>query len=226
MSTLKREIKITKDGSKTLNIPSWGESYHSKHGALQEAVHVFLKNGLDLIPTQKEYHVLEYGFGTGLNALLTHDWAKTNTVKICYHSLEKFPIIRSEWESLNYAELLNPPSENQVIFEKMHSAAWNFEEKVSDFLSLKKIQIDFKNFEPQENFYSIVFFDAFGKRVQPELWTSPIFEKIYKALKNNGLFTTYAANGATYRLLKELNFNVEKKAGPPGKREMLIAWKN
>lgn len=226
MSILKREIKITQDGSKTLNIPCWGESYHSKHGALQEAIHVFLKNGLDLIPTQKSYTVLEFGFGTGLNALLTHDWATRNSASIRYHSLEKFPITHSEWENLDYAKLLPPQAENQEIFKKMHSSAWNFEEKISDFLSLKKIKIDFKLFEPEENLYDIVFFDAFGKRVQPELWTFPIFEKIYKALKKFGLLTTYAANGATQRILNELNFNVEKKLGPPGKREMLIAWKN
>jgi len=67
---LKREIKITEDGSKTLFINDLNETYHSHHGALQEAEHVFIKNGLNRIENY-EINILELGFGTGLNTLVT-----------------------------------------------------------------------------------------------------------------------------------------------------------
>lgn len=226
MTRLKREIQSTSDGSKTLSIPEWNESYHSKHGALQEAKHVFFKNGIELLKNKETIHILEYGFGTGLNCFLSMEWAFKNKKKIIYHSLEKYPISRDEWEFLEYHDLVDTDIVSSLDFEKIHLCEWDNLAEINDFFSLKKIQTDFKTFFPEENFYDIIFFDAFGKRVQPELWTVFIFEKIYNCLKNSGLFTTYASNGSTQRALKEVGFLVEKKPGPPGKREMLNAWKN
>ena len=61
--------KTTLDGSKTLYINDLDECYHSHNGAIQEAEHVFIKwikNVYDY-----EINILEMGFGTGLNALVT-----------------------------------------------------------------------------------------------------------------------------------------------------------
>ena len=225
---LKREIYTTKDGSKTIYIPEWNEHYHSKHGALQEAEHVFIKNGLNLLAQKPEVKILEFGFGTGLNALITALLAKR---KIEYHSLERYPMTLEEANALDYpsvfAEYFNKEQSGiEELFQKIHSVEWGSLEEINTEFKLKKIEADFKTVNLPKNYFDIIYFDAFGKRVQPELWSVEIFFNIYNSLIKGGLFTTYACNGDTKRALKEVGFEVEKKAGPPGKREMLNAWKS
>ena len=102
---------------------------------------------------------------------------------------------------------------------------WEKEIAVSEKFNLKKIQADFKDFQPQNELYDLIYFDAFGMRVQPELWEESIFEKIFTGLKSDGLLTTYACNGKTKRALKAVGFTLDILPGPPGKREMINAWK-
>jgi len=51
---MKREIVITSDGSTTIHLPDWNEQYHSKHGAIQEAYHVFIRTGFDRVLERKK----------------------------------------------------------------------------------------------------------------------------------------------------------------------------
>ncbi|MRI62998.1 SAM-dependent methyltransferase [Ornithobacterium rhinotracheale] len=224
---LKREILTTADGSKTLYLPDWNEHYHSKHGALQEAQHVFIANGLAQF-SEQDCSILEFGFGTGLNALLT---LLSTRPAVRYHSLEKYPLSLAEVQGLDYpkrfADFLGKEERTiKPIFEQLHHTAWGEYQPITPDFSLKKEQADFIEVALPEEAYHLVYFDAFGKRVQPELWQEEVFDKIYKALKKSGLFTTYACNGDTKRALKAVGFSVEKKPGPPGKREMINAWKD
>lgn len=227
---LKREIKITADGSPTLYIPDWDEGYHSKHGALQEALHVFIENGYKRLTEKSHIKILEYGFGTGLNALLTLLMAKNTATIVEYHTLEKFPITPQEIENLHIAEQIATflhidKEQTLAYFQHLHLAAWEKDIEITANFSLRKIQADFKTVSLEENQFDLIYFDAFGKRVQPELWTEKVFEKAYKFLNPNGLLTTYACNGTTKRAMNKIGFQIEKLAGPPGKREMINAWK-
>lgn len=225
-NTLEREIRTTSDGSKTLFINELNENYHSHHGALQEAEHVFIKNGLNLI-NDYEINILELGFGTGLNVLVTiNEYLKTDkNHTINYFTLEKYPIYESEIENLAYAELFDNPELNN-IYQKIHQTDWEKSEEILKGFNLKKIQCDFfdlKNIElPKIN---LVYFDCFGARVQPDLWEKPLFEMISNKMSVNGLLTTYSSKGSVRRILQELGFSIEKKQGPPGKREMINAVK-
>ena len=225
-NTLKRELISTNDGSKTLLINGLEETYHSKHGALQEANHVFIKNGLDLINSY-EINILELGFGTGLNVLVTiNEYLKTDKNHIInYFTLEKYPINESEINDLAYFELFDN-SEFRNIYQKIHLAEWEKSEEIISGFNLKKIECDFfdlKNIDlPAIN---LVYYDCFGARVQPDLWEKPLFEMVADKMAVNGLLTTYSSKGSVRRILQELNFNVEKKQGPPGKREMINAVK-
>ncbi|MDO5615003.1 MAG: tRNA (5-methylaminomethyl-2-thiouridine)(34)-methyltransferase MnmD [Cruoricaptor ignavus] len=223
---MEREIKTTNDGSKTLFINHLNEGYHSHHGALQEAKHVFIKNGFNLL-NDYEINILELGFGTGLNVLVTIDeFLKTNKNCIVnYFSLEKYPVSLSEIESLGYEQLFE--NENlKEINQKIHLAEWNTKVEILPNFFLNKIQCDFfelKNIAlPPIN---LVYFDCFGARVQPDLWEQPLFEMVAKKMETNGLLTTYSSKGSVRRILESLNFKVEKKQGPPGKREMINAFK-
>lgn len=224
--SVKREIKTTEDGSKTLFINELNENYHSHHGALQEANHVFIKNGLNLI-NDCEINILELGFGTGLNVLVTiNEYLQTDkNHDINYFTLEKYPILESEIKELAYFQLFDK-EELKNIYQKIHQTEWETSHEIVKGFNLTKIQCDFfdlKNIDlPKIN---LVYYDCFGARVQPDLWEKPLFEMVTEKMNTNGLLTTYSSKGSVRRTLQELNFKVEKMQGPPGKREMINAWK-
>lgn len=223
---MKRQIITTKDGSKTIFIPEWNEQYHSTHGAIQESQHVFLKNGLHYFLSEnnpENIAILEIGFGTGLNALLTLLESEKFHLQITYQGVEKFPVSFEEIEKLNYDEQLGI-STSASIFYKLHTSPWEEEYLVSNHFQLKKQQKDFSEIK-DENTFDIIYFDAFGARVQPELWTETIFKAMYKALKTGGVLVTYSAKGSVKRAMRSVGFAVSRLEGPPGKRHMLRAIK-
>ena len=221
---IKREIIVTSDGSKTIFLPEWNENYHSHHGALQEAKHVFLKNGLDDYIDQKEISILEIGFGTGLNAILTCQKATTSNLAIHYTALEAYPVSAAELKALDYESLLDDEVARSQ-YQLIHNVEWNQKNIISENFSINKIQNKLEDCSFDENQFDIIYFDAFGPRVQGELWSLDIFKKLYASLKTNGLLVTYCAQGQVKRDLKSAGFVVECVPGPPGKREMTKAFK-
>jgi tRNA U34 5-methylaminomethyl-2-thiouridine-forming methyltransferase MnmC len=220
---LKREIIQTLDGSTTIHIAEWDECYHSKHGAIQEAQHVFIKNGLSLFQNST-ISILEIGFGTGLNAFITLLESKKMQQSIDYVGVEAYPISVDEVLLMNYVTELNV-SQESATFDKMHESNWGEKIVLREDFSLTKRKQFFEEIDDVDQF-DLIYFDAFGYRVQPELWSTAIFEKMYKALKANGVLVTYAARGVVKRSMIEVGFTVEKLAGPPGKREMFRARKS
>ena len=223
---MEREIRTTQDGSKTLYIKDLNENYHSHHGALQEANHVFIKNGLNLV-NYYEINILELGFGTGLNALVTiNDFLKNDKNHVInYFTVEKYPVNIEEVSELDYGSSFEHP-EIKDFYEKLHQCPWNEKTEILSGFFFTKFQCDFFDIEnltlPKIN---LVYYDCFGARVQPDLWEDKIFKIVSNTMENEGLITTYSSKGSVRRILKDLNFEVEKKAGPPGKREMMIAIK-
>ena len=225
---MKRKIITTADGSKTIQLPEWNEQYHSVHGAVQESYHVFIASGLSRIESEN-ISVLEVGFGTGLNALITYLEAEKSKTGVRYTGVEAYPVLEEEWRELDYASQLKIRSPDinlplDDIFIKMHQIPWERPSAISEHFILQKQQKDFFHIE-DVNLYDLVYFDAFGARVQPELWTEEIFSKMYLAMKKNGILTTYSAKGSVRRAMQEVGFTVERLPGPPGKREMLRATK-
>lgn len=219
---MKREIITTADGSKTIQIKDWDVQYHSKHGAIQEAYHVFIKNGLQLF-SETKINILEIGFGTGLNCLITLKESENLELDIFYKGIEAYPISKEEHEQLNYISELKAHSLNGQ-FNLMHKAPWEEKIKISSNFDLWKEKKDFKHID-EDNLFNLIYFDAFGARVQPELWTVPIFKNMFKALHSGGYLVTYAAKGSVRRAMQEVGFRVERLPGPPGKREMLRGQK-
>ncbi|MFB9076643.1 tRNA (5-methylaminomethyl-2-thiouridine)(34)-methyltransferase MnmD [Flavobacterium procerum] len=219
---MKREIIKTLDGSTTIFLKDWDEFYHSKHGAIQEAKHVFIKNGLDLFE-DKPVSILEIGFGTGLNAFITFLESIKKKQHVDYVGVEAFPVAPEEVVGMNYVQELGA-EEYRSIFEKMHQYDWNVKNTVTSDFSLTKRKQFFHEIDDHEIF-DLIYFDAFGYRVQPELWSTLIFQKMYNSLKPGGVLVTYAARGVVKRSMTEVGFTVEKLAGPPGKREMFRAVK-
>jgi tRNA U34 5-methylaminomethyl-2-thiouridine-forming methyltransferase MnmC len=222
---MKRSIITTSDGSKTIQIEDWDEQYHSIHGAIQESQHVFIKTGLHhFLNLHKlaEINILEIGFGTGLNAFMTALESETQAVQIRYEGIEAYPVMAEELAQLNYASLIDP---NQgTVFDALHDVSWEELHPITLHFSLKKRKQYFIDIE-DENTFNLIYFDAFGARVQPELWTESIFKRMFNALSDNGVLVTYAAKGSVRRAMQAVGFVVERLEGPPGKREMLRATK-
>lgn len=221
---MRRTLLTTADGSTTLHIPKWDEQYHSKHGAINEAIHVFVNAGLHnwlSSNISSSVSILEIGFGTGLNALLSLIEAQKNKLSINYTGVEAYPLEENEIMLLNYASELEIPSD---IFLKLHQVAWESNVEITPYFHLNKQKKLFSEIEDVE-LYDLIYFDAFGIRVQPELWSEDIFSRMFRSLKINGILVTYAANGNARRAMKSVGFEVERIPGPPGKREMLRAIK-
>ena len=220
---MKREFITTEDGSVTILLPEMQETYHSKFGAIQEAYHVFIQNGLVLTKGQP-IAVLEIGFGTGLNAFITFLESVKSGQVINYTGVEAYPVTHEEAPLLNYVEQLKAEA-HAAVFQHMHAAEWGVTTQLSDNFSLTKRKQFFQEIDDKEVF-DLIYFDAFGYPVQPDLWSVDIFKRMYAALKNNSVLVTYACRTVIKKAMTEAGFQTKKVPGPPGKREMLIAFKS
>lgn len=209
-------IVVTTDGSHTIKNELTGDTYHSVHGAVQESQHVFIKSGLEYFLThhpQQKIKVLEVGFGTGLNALLTiHAYPE---VEIEYTTIEPYPLSEEIFQSLNY--------DGKEILLKIHQCGWNAPYSITKNFVLTKLQSKLVDAILPEKHFDVVYFDAFAPNSQPELWTPEAFVKIKSSLHTPSVFVTYCAKGQVKRDLKSVGFSLESIPGPPGKREMVRA---
>ncbi len=209
----------TGDGSKSLYLPEMNETYHSKFGAKTESEYVFIRAGYQYV-AKSQIRILEIGFGTGLNVLLTYMAHLKDKRKIFYESLEKYPLPQKIIKEINvYKE-----TEVKEIFSIIHNVPWQEDVALSKRFVLHKNQIDLLDFESKKNF-DLIYFDAFAPDKQPEMWSERVFEKMYMALNKNGVLVTYSAKGSVRRTMQAVGFSVERLPGPPGKREMLRAVK-
>lgn len=234
--TLPSEIEVTADGSHTLFVPSMDEHYHSVNGAKTEAEHIYINYGLkksDASPL----HVLEIGFGTGLNAFLTLIEAERTQKKVLYTSLELYPLSPEVIRQLNYPDVIYP--EYSDLYYDLHRAAWNEPIEITPNFTLFKLNVDFTRITQAEEpgqwkpgafanhpiRYDVIYFDAFAPEKQPEMWNQELFNALYSSMNSKGILMTYCAKGIVRRMLQSSGFTVERLPGPPGKREVLRATK-
>lgn len=215
---------LSSDGSHTFFSEKYQAHYHSTYGALTESGHVFLDMGLRWKAAQSSsLHILEVGFGTGLNALLSQIEAERQGLKVHYLSLETDPITPEDAAGLNYPELLAHPGAREA-FLRLHQCPWEQAQALSAHFTLEKKQVPLQEFSA-ENQFDVVYFDAFSPQDQPELWEEPIFQKLFHAMKKGGGLVTYCAQGEFRRRLRRAGFEVERLPGAAGKREMTRALK-
>lgn len=216
-----QRLIVTSDGSHTIYIPGLDEHYHSVHGAIQESEHVFINAGLRSCAGDS-LKILEIGFGTGLNALLTALETEKSRRKIMYTSIEKYPLDIDMLNSLNYGKILG--EESRRLFMDIHAAPWGDRIRITDHFTLEKTEGDLTEMEIPDS-YDLVYFDAFGPGKQPEMWTRDVFSKISAATLPGAVFVTYSAKGDVKRNLRATGFEVRLLPGPPGKRQIIRAVK-
>lgn len=214
---MQRIIEQTEDGSATLFVPELNEHYHSVKGARTESLHIFIDMGLKAVSTTHP-QVLEIGFGTGLNALLTLEAAEADKRPVHYTGIELYPLAWEEVDVLKYSD--NP------LFKTLHSVPWEEDVAITPYFTLKKIREDARKAVNTKRSFNVIYFDAFAPEKQPEMWDEALFRNLYTSMNAGGVLTTYCAKGIIRRMLQSVGFKVERLPGPPGgKREILRASK-
>ncbi len=221
-------IVQTEDGSNTIFNALVGENYHSKHGALQESKHVFLESGLKhyldkLTIGSPHISILEVGFGTGLNFLLSADYCTDHKINLDYIGIEAFPVDEQMINETGYHQFIL--KETWAAFIQNYMQAMNGKTILNQYCHLQIAVNKLVDFEINKQF-DIIYYDAFAATNQPEMWNELAIAHTIKFLKPGGLFVTYAITGNLKRILKSLNCAIEKAPGAPGKREMLRAIKH
>ena len=222
----------TEEGIHTLYSSKREEHYHSLHGSLSESTQVFIRQGLLAVRKGlKSIRILEMGFGTGLNAILTFRENQVLRKKIHYTAVEAFPLPASVTDRLNYFEYFGKPL--QPVFQQMHACSW-FEnvplqapgpaERSGGQFVLHKMEADLLELR-LDGSYDLVYYDAFSPTHQPELWTFEVLQKIYAACSPGAILVTFCAKTVVKKTLEAVGFRVELLAGAPGKREMVRATK-
>ena len=217
------KLEQTADGSYTLYVPELDEHYHSVKGALTESQHIFIDMGLKH-STATAPHILEIGFGTGLNCVLTLLEAKESQRHIHYTGIERYPLNEEIIRKLNYPSIIGKECEEDYF--AIHQAPWEENVCLSPWFTLYKLEGDFTHYSFEQK-YDIIYFDAFAPEKQPEMWEQSLFDNLYQVLNEGGILTTYCAKGVVRRMLQTAGFKVERLPGPPGgKREILRATKS
>ncbi len=210
-------LEITADGSHSIFSDKFQALYHSKHGAIQESMHVFIEAGYKYLDGQN-LRILEMGFGTGLNALLTYIESQKSQRRIEYVTVEAYPIEIAQFKELNYLEQLRR-TDLVKEFEVLHTSPWNEQIELDSFLFMKLLsKLEDVVFSQK---FDLVYYDAFAPLTQEELWTPEIFQHIGGAMNTGGVLVSYCAKGSFKRALQSAGFTIEKIPGPPGKREMI-----
>ncbi len=210
----------TREGCHTVHSRRFNEHYHSMNGSLQESRHVFIRHGLlAMAGNRPAVSVLEIGFGTGLNALLTFVEARRLDLRVHYTGVEAYPLAPEFAENLNFPAFVG---EGQV-FEAMHNAPWG-EEWTHDGFTLLKRQADALALTSDRTF-DLVYYDAFSPRSQPDMWSPAQMKRIFGMCHPGAVFVTYCSRAPVRAALQAAGFDVERLPGAPGKREMTRAVK-
>lgn len=217
------QIVLTADGSNTIYNPQVGENYHSTYGALQESLHVFVNAGLKYFleaNNLKQASILEVGFGTGLNFLLSADFCDKNQIILNYTGIEAYPLTNQMIIQTGYEQYVPLSIWNSFI--EQYIAALDNPTTIAPGCTLQIEVNKLLNFGSNQK-YDIIYFDAFAAAHQPEMWSEEAITHTIKFLKPGGIFVTYAITGNLKRMLKSLGLIVQKVPGAAGKREMLRA---
>lgn len=230
MTQARLKLITTGDGSHSLLREDLNETYHSFHGARSESLHVFIQHGvkyvLEKFPEQQTIHVFEVGFGTGLNAFLSANYAGETGISMHFHTLEPLPVPQRIYEQLNFGS----SEAEQKLLQTIHQAEWGKPVSIHEHFYLAKYKRTLEQYDPQSGpgteKMDVIFYDAFAPSKQAEVWSLDNLQKCYELLKSGGILTTYCAQGQFKRNLAAAGFAVETLKGAMGKKEMVRGIKS
>jgi len=208
------------------------QSFHSLHGALTESKHVFIKGAQveSLLNSMSNAHILEIGFGAGLNWLLTASLAHKCKTQLVYTGLDQYIPNAELLSDLKYRDLVDEAFLNDTLI--------NWRQQFPDIIPNGTYQLSFDHhcilnlciddipsISLPQNTFDRIYLDAFAPKVNPKLWTIAFFQTLYDSLQSGGILATYSSAGDVQRGLIACGFSLTRRTGPPGKREVLSAKK-
>lgn len=239
MSELAPELEWLED-----DVPrarSFGDTYFSKAGGLEETRHVFIGGNRlrERLPGRTGVTIAELGFGTGLNFLTTLDMlaALENTPDLMFVSFELYPLSADQLERA----LAAFPALSGHCEELLHAWApvpgWNrmkiagadlllgigdARDLISDLVAGSRQEATGRLVIPAVDAW---YLDGFSPARNPELWDPDLLAKAAGLTAPDGTLATYTAAGWVRRNLQAAGFRIEKKPGFAGKREMIVGQK-
>lgn len=234
----KPTIKKTGDGSTSLYSPKFDQLYHNPNGAVAESRHVFFEtNGLlNALKKRTSVNILEVGFGTGLNLLLTLDYLdKLNLeTKVTFYSIEAFPIdadITEDFEFKNEPGLQKSLPILRTVLQDIYPGMNRIQ--LTDQLSLHlwfgffdDLFVEHEKSSLINHKIDFIFHDAFSPEVNQELWTPDVFGKMASISNSDAVLSTYCAASAARAAMAVAGWKIARAPGALGKREMTIASLN
>jgi len=215
----------TADGSSTLFAASVAQTYKSLHGARTEAQTVFLDNSgaASRAATGQPTRILEIGTGTGLNALLTITAFARNRTPLDYQGWERQPLPADMLCGLAYDRLGIPTP----LWERWLQTSDRAVESGTVTLAWETARLQMTCTDARRaalgNGYDVVYLDAFSPAAEPEMWQRPWLDTLVATMAPGGVLATYCVAGAFRRRLQALGLHVQRRPGPPGKRQILQA---
>ena len=225
-------IRRTMDGTHTLYSAEYDQTYHSMHGALAEARHVFLEGAQvpGMLKEKPTLRVLEIGFGAGLNFLITAAAAGRTETALSYTGLEQAPPALEHFLRLDYGNIDGLQEITDALI-RWRSAmpevvpCGRYERKLRPQCRLT-LCVDEATVHPlPPAYYDVVYLDGFSPKANPELWTVAFIQSLFDATAPGGILATFSSAGHVRRALLQAGFVLTRRPGPDGKREVLSATK-
>lgn len=226
----------TSDGSLTLRAPGHGESYRSVHGALREARSVFVEGAgvAARLDAGRATRVLELGFGTAWSFLASAERARGSGTPLSYLAFERAPLGRASLAALEHGPLLDERETLDALLAAIGAAEAQGGAGANALrgrtlrverppVALELRMLDLRAARLPRDAFDAVYLDPFSPRVEPESWGADVLATLHAALVPGGRLATYSVQGRLRRELAALGFDVAKRPGPPGKREILVA---
>jgi tRNA U34 5-methylaminomethyl-2-thiouridine-forming methyltransferase MnmC len=207
-------------------------NYHYSSAAIEYSKFVFVENGFTKVSQKsrsRKLRILEMGFGSGLNAILTYERNLNAKIPVYYATVDLNPVPLKVIGKLKYDQYLD----NSVYqkFFLMHSSPWfsntcidNGDKSKSCFFELYKIQSDILQLDFDDTF-DLVYYDAFSPQLQPELWTYEILFKIYNACNVGALLVAHCCDDSVMDTLTNVGFGIEIIFDEKSKNKMIRAIK-
>lgn len=230
-------VQPTADGTATLFNDRFQQTYHSLHGALAEAEHVYvyLSRVRPVLIERGHASVLEVGFGTGLSLVATLRACSQIEGTLTYVSMEPFPLTPEAIEDVGYAGLLSGADANWYRAFMSRLAAAPEGELVCAEATIGRLHVDLRVWRggwadlPETlTDFDAVYQDAFSPDSCPELWTQEYFTQVVGRLRDGvGTLATYSCASGVRRALAAAGWELQRVRGPAGgKREVLQATYN
>ncbi|MDO4264041.1 MAG: tRNA (5-methylaminomethyl-2-thiouridine)(34)-methyltransferase MnmD [Deinococcus sp.] len=217
------DLRPTPDGSLTLWSHRFGQTYGSAHGAATQARHVFVAGtGAAERPRPR---VLEIGFGVGQNLRATLSARPAGPLD--YLAYEYDPVAPGVLAQLAAGTAEAAAGADHPVWQEL-LLAWPPPAGGELTIGVQEQRLrvrrqDVLTAELPLSWADAVYLDGFSPDTNPELWSEGFLVRVAAALAPGGVLATYSAAGRVRRALQAAGLKVEKRPGPPGKREFLRA---